>query len=539
MNKTIIFFIGLLLVGGMLFAAGEQEAAAGESFSGPVSKIVIGTNREYIGQTYVGFNQGHLTWAVSQDPLFFTNLDGDYEPGLAESYEVSGDGLVWTFKLRDDVTWHDGRPFTAGDIVFSIQYQQTHSKNKSRYNSLVSAVAEDDTTLVTTIKAPDFYWFDTMANFYPLPEHIWSTVPDPYEFDDIEAASIGTGPYAFVAEDPDAGTLTWKGYEGYYKGAPAIEELVLRQYGTPDALAIALQTGEIDTMWNYARGMDYQFVPMLVANKNIDFMIQEPNGITNVLWMNTANPGTDDVAVRQAVAKAINYRELSNLMCGGYGAVGNLGFVPSVGYQYYKETPTLTRNLDEANRLLDDAGYMDVTGDGLREFPGGDEMVLRLVVRNDKSDYLRACERIVVYLAEAGLAVDLQPVDFKTWLSTADNRHAEQPKQFELTLIGTTYSGMTPNYGARYIGGALGIANYNDEEFQEIFAAMSTTFEPAERKKLIHAYQDNLAANVPALALYNMQVIQPYSNKYEGWAMSDPSWGIMCHDTYFNLRRVK
>ena len=545
MKKTIIALFVLFFAAGILFGGGGQEETAEpkakEEEKGifPVSKILIGTNREYVGETYANFNLGHLTWAVSQDPLFFTNLDGEYEPGLALSYTLDDDGLVWVFELRDDVTWHDGEAFTADDVVFSMNYQKTHSKNKSKYDNLVSIEAVDPSTVKTTIKEPDYYWLDTMANFYPIPEHVWSNVEDPYAFDDIQSASVGTGPFAFVEEDPDAGTLTWKGYEDYYEGPPAIGTLVLRHYGTPDALAIALQTGEIDTIWNYARGLDYQFVPMLVTNEDIDFMIQEPNGITNVLWMNTDNQGTDDVTVRKAISKAIDYQELSNLMCGGYGAVGNAGFVPSVGYKYYKETETLSRDMDAAKALLDNGGYKDIDGDGYREFSNGDEMVLRLVVRNDKSDYLRACERIIVYLKEAGIKVDLQPVDFKTWLKFADNRYASQPKEMELTLIGTTYSGMTPTYGAFYLGGGAGISNYDDGEFVEIYRKMYTTFDENKRRELIHDYQDNLAENVPALALYNMKVIQPYSNEYKGWAMEDPSWGIMCHDTYFNLRPVE
>ncbi|WP_048065417.1 ABC transporter substrate-binding protein [Methanosarcina acetivorans] len=527
-----VLVVYLLLSGCIQPSANTMEPPTSAE-DNQVQKLVIGTTNKVEDTNINDYCFGIFLRQMSHQALVTISADGDIVPELATSWNTS-DLKTWTFHLVDNATWHDGKPLTAQDIKFTMDYRKKNDPNwKSVFGDLLSVEAPDNRTVIMTLDKPDFNFLMNLAVYRILPEHVYKKVEDPKKFNTPDAW-IGTGPYVLKSFDKATGLLHFEAYDQYWGSAPAIDQIDIRYFANTDTMILAFQKGEIDVPYAYATGFSPFYMPKLLNDEDIGIMIQKNGGITNVLWFNENKTYFDSKVFRQAVSYAIDYEEMKNIFTAGYGSIPDAGLVPQ-GTLYYKETRTLAYDVNKSRDLLDAAGFKDTDGDGFREALGGKKFQPVLSTRSDMADNVRAVEMLKKYLNAVGIDVQLKVMDRTSFSNSLDF-----DKTHEMALTRTTYWGMQmcAGYGSGYIDQRFyGWSMVNDSKFQTIVDQLTSTIDKDKRKALAGQIQDYYADEMPAIAVYNMDIIQPYNKNYAGWVYN-PYNGVLNYDTLFSLHKV-
>lgn len=540
-NKTVLalIIIAVVIIAGIasitMVSNNSNDTGGGENNgegdqNARVETLIVGTTMTITDTNIYDYGFSRIMRTVAQEALVTIDVNGGYIPLLATDWETE-DSKTWFFDLRNNVTWHDGTPFTADDVVFSYEYQmEKNDQYGVIFSNLDSIEKVDDDTVRITLKSPDYNFLSAVVVADIIPKHIFENVENPYLFNEPEAA-IGTGPFIFNSFNPDAGTCTVTVNENYYLGKPNIDTIVFQSYGNMETLIMALKSGQVDVIYNYAKGVDYFQVPALLESEDIDIMISNNLAITNCLWFNNNATPFDNRTMRQAITYAIDFEELREVFTAGYGDLPTAGWVPN-GTQYYKETSVLKRNLTLSNQLLDELGYIDIDSDGFRETPDGEDFKPELALRGDNPEHVRVGQVLKRYLNDVGIDVQVNAYDRATFFEMLDFT-----KGYDMAIYGTTFWGMIMHqgFGTGYVDiDFFGWSMVSDPDFKEIVQSLKVTSDPDERRQLAEELQDWYAGNLSQITLYSIPIIQPYNSRYTGY-VNNPYTGIMCHETFFNL----
>jgi len=308
---------------------------------------------------YPGWNLLNLVY----DTLLVLDEDSVVQPHLAESYEVSEDGLTWTLELAEGVTWHDGEPVTAEDVAFTFDYVQQHTS--SRFTGPAAAATEvvvDGSTVIFTLDEPNpEFAVRPLADMPIMPAHVWQDVDDP-EAAGVDLA-VGSGPYVLTDHTPDQ-SYTLTANEEYGLGTATVSELTLSVVPEQQTAIAALRSGEVQAVTD---GVPPQLAEQLGQQDGVEVVTGPEFGSTLLLMNNGAAP-FDVPEVRQAVSAAIDVDELVETVLLGQGTPGDPGFV-------HPESPYADQPRDHvfdpqrAASLLDAAGATE-GADGVRERDG-------------------------------------------------------------------------------------------------------------------------------------------------------------------------
>jgi len=355
-------------------------------------------------------------------------------PRLADSWEVSEDGLTWTIHLHEGITFSDGTPVDANTVKEYLDWLSTEEMLFGFINTasnIASVEVIDDLTLQYTNFEP---MISSAENDFPimyiLPPYIWTELgEDLFTFENAEM--IGTGPYV-IAEYVPGSHIIFDAREDYYGGKPIIDRIIYKIYTNNDALVNALISGEIDlTMPD----LPPEALDTLSEDPNITIVEKFPLG-TYDLAFNMSDSGIGhqalkDPAVRLAIDQAIDKHQIVDLIFLGHATAGPTNW--AVGpYFEDKLNPDLTitpYNPNAAMQTLDDAGYLDTDGDGVRETPEGEPLEFRLLYATDYAPSQTMTERITDWLSEIGIKVNAEAVDFGTWFYSVI-----EERDFDMTI---------------------------------------------------------------------------------------------------------
>jgi peptide/nickel transport system substrate-binding protein len=472
--------------------------------------------------------------------------DFDTKSHLATDWEQSEDGLTWTFTIRDDVTWHDGEPFTAGDIAYTFNWiLDKKVGNFIDYLPFTDEItAPDDTTLVWKTTVP------TGAPVYPpyvyiLPEHVlsqyeskadfkkWKGFPDP----------IGTGPYKLV-EWRRGDFWRLEANLDYWGGAPEIDEFVFRVFQNEDAMIEALKQGEID----FADDISANLFDSIIDEPDITANVGNPTTFTQMSFNQCTNdvaycadegfnhhPATTDPAFRLAVEHAIDRDVLVDRVRLGYGEPGYT-VIPSPKWHADPEN-VIAYDPEEANRILDDAGYTDSDGDGIREHPSGEPMELRFIVRTEAPETIDAGEFIVEWLRDIGVSLKTEAVN--------DNRLTDvwYTNDWDMYIWGWGVE-PDPNFQlSTYTSSQCGIWSdtcYSNEEYDQLFKDQQSAASLEERESLVAQMQNVLYEDRPELVLWYDNYLQAYrSDLWAGFVKQPTADGsILFQYGYYSLLNI-
>jgi len=397
-------------------------------------------------------------------------------PALAESWEMERDD-IFIFNLREGVTWHDGEPFDADDVVFTIDYNEDHPYPLVNNEIIDHAEKVDDHKVKIYLSEPYAPFLDQVAGALPiLPEHIWKDADDPINFLEDEAL-IGTGPYTLEDYDKVQGTYQYKAYDDYYLGVPRVKEIRYVKISAANAAASLMQ-GDVD-----AAEIQPEMIDQL---SGFEVLSMPEHASVYKLMINHQRGPMSDKRFRQALASAIDRDRLVEIVARGYGLAGSPGFIPPDNDWYNPEMEGLyPHDSAKAEELLEDMGY--------------DGETVELLIKGGDARAERIGELIEADLEAVGIDVELRTMDSKT----IDSKVSDW--DFDLAL--NSHGGLIgdPNFlaflttswdhfnSARYL---------DDDELTGVLEAQVSEMDEDERGELIDRAQVLHAEDVPMLPLY-------------------------------------
>ena len=489
----------------LLAAACLCMAVSMTSFAADKSDIVVAVDADVDTLHPTDFSTTVELGVLNQiyDTLLYYSPDGtkDPEPRIAESYEISDDGLDYTFHLRDDVTFHDGTPVTADDVVFSIELYKASEYQGSQISMLSSVEATDEHTVVCHLDAPYSPFLQGICS--PM---IASKAYYESSEDDFVNNPIGTGPYKFVSRAKGS-NIKLEANEDYYRGAPEIKEVTFEVIPDSSTKAIALHTGEV----NFAE-IDSATKPQLEANPAIT-IAEVPTSAFSYIAMNTEKEPFNDVKVRQAINYAIDRDNLVAVCYDGEAEV-NSNICAKERFGYSDDQFQYTYDPEKAKELLAEAGIE--TPYDLGEILVAEKYSnLATVIQND--------------LKAVGLDVTISVKEFNSYISDLQNG------SYGITALNMTLEGDTQTLEMAFTSDYIGIANnarYSDEEMDKLFEQARTETDNDKRAEIFNEIftkaQDEaiyaVMCNPMTLYAYNSDLTCPEFVLEGNYYLYDFSW---------------
>jgi peptide/nickel transport system substrate-binding protein len=432
--------------------------------------------------THYSRGPGYTRMSFIFETLVWKDASG-FVPQLAEEWEYLAEENAYIFKLRNDVTWHDGTKFTADDVVFTFDYTKQHPYQWADNSIVKSAEAIDEYTVKLYLSKPYAPFFQDVAGTQPImPGHIWEGIEEPEKFAAPEAV-IGTGPYVLADYSKEHGTYLYQAYDDYYLGRPFVDEIkFIRVSG--EMIPAALKEGSVD-----AGDIPPEVVSeMEEAGLSI---ITAPVAWNAKMMINHQKEPMSSKEFRQALAYAIDREALVQITQRGHAIAGSPGMMPPTSDWYNPDTPQYEYDPARAKQLLEGLGYQM---EGAYFTKDGKELSLELIAA---ADYKEVGQFIKQQLEEAGIKIDFRTLEAKT----VDAKVGAW--DFDLSIYG--HGGLyEPSILKRVITDeGFNSARYtSNETLNQLLQAQLTEMDTEKRKDLVFQIQEVYAQDLPALTLY-------------------------------------
>ena len=511
----------VLALGVLAGSAGVTATASGQTTTAPAGQRVVlryaiaGDENNFTPYTATGrsLKQQDILNLI-YDTLLYSPFQEKPEPWLATSAEMSADGRTWTFRLRDGVTWHDGRPFTADDVKFTWDYffkteqgRYSHHVNDRPYMES-SAVVDRSTVRFTCREACVTFDIDPAADLPILPKHIWETVTEPNRF--TANLPVGTGPFKLVERVPNQ-SYRFEANTTYFKGKPLVDEIRMPIIPESATMFLALRSGEVDAV---SRVVPPEAVADL-ERAGLRVIRMADYGSIQINFNNQRAPFSNS-QFRKALNLAADTDRISQTLVGAEGKPGVDSFLDP-------DSPFANKSLKHeynparARQMLDSLDFRDRNNDGVREMPDGKNLDFEILVSSLEAREVRASELIQQQLKEVGVNIRVTPLDPATVNSRRQPRDAVGKRVPETTTTGdydmyvTFYSGGHFHYdpdGLLYAFRSPGrtgfgafITGFSNPQFDSL-VDRAATVGVAERKTLLSQAGQVMYDNPPVISLY-------------------------------------
>ncbi len=325
------------------------------------------------------------------DSLVTFDAEMNVVPCLATEWSQK-DELTWTFKLRDDVTFHNGDKMTSADVVYSVKRVAASAKNSSLFTAVTDVVAVDDYTVEIVLSEAAPTLLNNLANTAS------AILPAAYmaeNEDIINTAPVGTGAYKFV-EWSQGSHVKFEANENYWGGEVPTKNVMMKVIPEASQRTIALETGEIDV----AYGIQSNDISRIEADSKLVLM-KEPALSTAFICMNFEKPGIDNALVREAIRIAIDSQSIVDAVY--YGAAERDDtIIPFAAFGYQKDAAPIEYNPERAKELMVEAGYEK-------------GFTTNIYTKDDQAS-VEICQIIQAMLKEVGIDCQIQTLEFSTFL---------------------------------------------------------------------------------------------------------------------------
>ncbi|MDW7740533.1 MAG: ABC transporter substrate-binding protein [Bacillota bacterium] len=529
----LVFMLGLLLTG-----CGETEDERHILRVGFLREI------ESLNPMLIWSYQAYEIMYLNYNMLIGWDEDMNVVPNLASDWEVDDEGLTWTFYLQEGVTWHDGEPFSADDVKFTFEY--IRDNELGYFYDYVAAMEEieviDENTLAITTDEPIAWMPQILVPIFP--EHIWSEVdPEDAEGEYANDDPVGTGPFQ-VIEHRKGEFTRMAANPDYFKGAPALDEVIFIVYSNTDLMVEALKQGELDVITSVPgaqfKALEEAGDPNIVALaadspsfSELSFNVwEDPESLGNPLLL--------DKNIRVAIEYAIDRQEIIDVGYLGYGEIGST-LVPPLFEFWHLDMGNDFRSYNPvtANQILDEAGYA-MGADGIRVSPEGEPLSFTMLIRQESPDNQKAATLIKDMLEDVGISITISVIDEGTLTDRIFD------SDFDMFIWGW-FVDVDPTSILKVVTTdeimSWSDCFYSNPVYDEMHLRQQRTMDWDERQAIIHEMQRIFYDDAAYIILSYDPELQAYrTDSYEGW-IRNPRTGPVIFtnvvDTYEQLRPIE
>ncbi len=503
----------LLLVAIILGACGDagspgDAAELGEPVQGGTAIVSRVSDFDAFNQfVSTDYDTGQVLRYMLYMPLVRLDENMDYEPYLAEEVTESEDGLSLTFRLRDGVTWHDGTPVTADDIVWSVETYMNPALAYAnlQYFQFVDRVEKvDDRTVTFHFTAPHS---DALADFLewePMPKHLLEGIP-PQQMRNapFNRNPVGNGPFRFVSWTPNQ-QVVFEANPDFVLGRPNLDRVVFRIIPEQTTELTELLTGRLDLI----RGFPPAEAARVESSNVARLLTYSSRSYTFLAW-NARVPLFEDPRVRRALTLAIDRQEIVDALLYGFGRVATTDVLP-FQWQFADDLEPWPYDPARARELLAEAGWTDTNGDGVIDKDG---RPFRFVLETNQGNDLREDIIVIIQSDLREVGIDAQP-RLAEWNTLTDRL---QDKDFEAVVSGWVVDfKFDPTETLGCAAGVYNYPSYCNEEADSLVRRALVTLDQEEARPLWRRYQEIIHEEQPYTFLFYLDERLGVSRRLQG-----------------------
>jgi len=488
------------------WTAPAQAAVTGQCVLGVTQEAVNFNPLLYVNtgvETSVEFIVFDALWKIDPEGNFVANLAAEIPTGANGG--ISADGLTWTIKLRPDAKWHDGTPFTAADVVFTLDVildPKVVVRSRSGHDHVASYEAVDDHTVRITLKDSFAPYMVSWQKTSIIPRHVLqgtdiNTAP-------FNTAPVGTGPFR-LKERVAGSHIAFEPNADYHGGAPKLASLVQKYVPDQQTLYAQFQTGEVDIF-------DLQGIPPLLYQKAQELpncsILLSASPFVEFIYFNCGKPQFADKRVRKALYMAVDKKGWIDAVY--YGVpIPTLSYLPPNHWAYNQNLVDPGFDPEKAAALLDEAGWT-VGGDGVRQKDG---VRLAFTMSTTAGNKSREQAQQLVQQNFKRIGVEMTIKNMPASVVWGDYT---VKSEFDTLMVGwDALLYPDPDYGDRIISTAIpakggsgsNYVQYQNAEIDELSARGVTTVDQAARKAIYDRIQEILLDEVPFAPIFAYQTI--------------------------------
>lgn len=439
-----------------------------------------------------------------------TKLDaaGQVVPDVAESVDVSADGLLYTVRLRGNATWHDGTPVTVDDVAFTVGSLQdeTFPVASAAVWADVDLAVEDERTVTFRLPRP-YPAFRYTLSAGLLPAHLWRDIPAAnVKLATLNTRPVGCGPFAFSKLTRDSRgnvrTFTLRRHEGYHGQVPYLDEMVFKFYPDYETAVAALLNGNIQGLGS----LPAPSVAEASSRRSLTLHRLTMPQYTAVFYNLRRNGALQRAEVRRALWLAADRGAILDSALSGQGQVVEGPVLPApAGSQ-----PRTGADPEAARRALSDAGWKEQDGQWTKD---GAAATVRLLAA-DRPEHRAAAEALAASWRGVGVSTTVELVD------RLSLRERVRGGDFDAVIfsesLGSTGSPFSFWHSSQSGVGGLNISGFSSRDADVLLEQARATADPAEREAALAKFQEVMVQQQPALFLYSPTYVYPVSTSIKG-----------------------
>ncbi|WP_162186195.1 ABC transporter substrate-binding protein [Amycolatopsis jejuensis] len=433
-------------------------------------------------------------------------------PDLAKSWDTSPDGKTYTFHLREGVKWHDGKPLTSADVVYTYQTIQEKRYPLAQYLNGATITAPDPQTVVIAFAKPNVAFVPLLAqasNWYGaiLPKHLYEGTD--WTKNPANTQPVGTGPFKFVSWQR-GGQVSLEANPDYFLGAPKVKKLNLVVVTNAQVAMAGFQSGQYPFVADNLLS-NYQQIKQLESGGGDTTVVRTPSLYGRDVYFNLRNSILADLRVRQAISYGIDRDAINRTAFAGLWPPDYNAGISSFAEYLNKDAQFPHFDLAKAKQLLDESGHP--------AGPDGTRFTLRLT-NYPSTDSTLIAQVLVEQFKAMGIAVKWQQFDLTTWLTKLGTG------DFDLSTYYVRYGPDPAAYAEHFgTGGPRNFTKYSNQKVDALLAQAGSTTDVATRKQLYNEVQTQLVADVPYVNLFTENKFSLARKGWDGFAVQSSAFG--------------
>ena len=508
-KKAVSTALFLALCAGLCACNNGQSGETSQTVPGPDASITDASENGdavYGGDAVVGITQEpssfdpHKAVAAGDKELIFNIYEGLYKfdstgtlnPCLATDCTISDDSTVYTFTIREGVTFHNGDTLDADDVVYSLKRaaglldSQDGTALVAELDCIKDVEKNDAGQVVVTLES---------GNSELLSYFTTGIIPDGYE--DCDSQPVGTGPFKFASYTIGENVMLVKNEDYWQTGLPYLDSVTFKICADMDSGLLELQNGSIDI---------FPYLDSIRADQldPSQFTI-ESNGsnMVQIFALNNAVAPLDDARVREAINLAINRQDIIQVTMGGAGVELTTAMSPAMGSYYDSSLDgTYTQDIEAAKALLEEAGYPD-------------GFSLTVTVPSNYLVHVNTAVELASELSAVGIDLEIEQVDWATWLETVYTN-----REYESTVICLTSDYAPYDVLQRYASSSSdNFINYSNSEVDALLAEIPTLADDSAKTEAYHEILNIMVEDSASCYIQDPTTLTAVSTRLTGYSV--------------------